>query len=94
MHYHRRHFRDPRVIPPGKALEMVTIDAARALGMESDIGSLDVGKKADVILVETMGLNRASGSARDHLLVDEVDIEADADAIHIGKILVNGVIEP
>lgn len=52
MHYHRRHFRDPGVLPPGKALEMVTIDAAKALGMESEIGSLDVGKKADVILID------------------------------------------
>ncbi|MEM9812226.1 MAG: amidohydrolase family protein [Pseudomonadota bacterium] len=52
MHYHRRHFRDTHVLPPGKALEMVTIDAARALGMDAEIGSLDVGKKADVIAID------------------------------------------
>ncbi|NNE88147.1 MAG: amidohydrolase family protein [Silicimonas sp.] len=52
MHYHRRHFRDPNVLPPGKALEMITIDAAKALGMDSEIGSLEVGKKADVIALD------------------------------------------
>jgi cytosine/adenosine deaminase-related metal-dependent hydrolase len=50
--YHRFHFRDPSVLPAGKVLEMVTIDAAKALGMEKDIGSIEVGKKADVILVD------------------------------------------
>jgi 5-methylthioadenosine/S-adenosylhomocysteine deaminase len=50
--YHRFHFRDPSVLPVGKVLEMVTIDAARALGMEKDIGSLEAGKKADIILVD------------------------------------------
>lgn len=52
MHYHRRHFRDPSVLPPGKALEMVTIDAARALGLDHVIGSLEPGKAADLILVD------------------------------------------
>lgn len=52
MHYHRRHFRDDQVLPPGKALEMITIDAAKALGMEDEIGSLEPGKKADIVLLD------------------------------------------
>jgi cytosine/adenosine deaminase-related metal-dependent hydrolase len=52
MHYHRRHFRDAGVLPHGKVLEMVTIDAARALSMDQQIGSLEPGKKADIILVD------------------------------------------
>ena len=52
MHYHRTHFRDPSILPPGKALEMVTIDAATALGIDRDLGSLEVGKKADIVVVD------------------------------------------
>jgi 5-methylthioadenosine/S-adenosylhomocysteine deaminase len=44
---------DPRAISAEQALEMATIGGARALHMESEIGSLEAGKKADLILLRT-----------------------------------------
>ncbi len=52
MRYHRRHYRDADVLPPGKILEMTTIDGAKAFRMDDQIGSLEPGKKADLILVD------------------------------------------
>jgi 5-methylthioadenosine/S-adenosylhomocysteine deaminase len=52
MRYHQRHFRDETLLPPGKALEMCTVDAAHGLGLEHEIGSLEAGKLADVITVD------------------------------------------
>jgi cytosine/adenosine deaminase-related metal-dependent hydrolase len=48
----RAHFADTSLLPAGKVLEMMTIDAARALGLQGDIGSLEPGKKADVIAID------------------------------------------
>jgi 5-methylthioadenosine/S-adenosylhomocysteine deaminase len=45
-------YRDPRVLPARKVVEMATIDGAKALGLNSLVGSLEVGKKADVILAD------------------------------------------
>jgi 5-methylthioadenosine/S-adenosylhomocysteine deaminase len=47
---------DPRVISAPEALEMATMGGARVLGQQSRIGSLEAGKRADLIVV---GMSRA-----------------------------------
>ncbi|MUH94979.1 amidohydrolase [Aliivibrio fischeri] len=48
---------DRTIMIPEQVIEMATIGGAKALHMEDEIGSLEVGKKADIIIVETQSAN-------------------------------------
>ena len=43
---------DGYYLPTGKLLEMITIDAAKVVGWDDELGSLEEGKKADIITVD------------------------------------------
>jgi cytosine/adenosine deaminase-related metal-dependent hydrolase len=52
--------RDVRLVPAEQAVEMATLLGARALGLGDEIGSVEVGKKADLVVFDT---RRAEWSA-------------------------------
>jgi len=49
---HKLITKDPTVINAREALEMATIGGARAIHQEKEIGSLEPGKRADLIIVD------------------------------------------
>ena len=84
---HKLQSRDPRAVPARAALALATIGGARALGMADAIGSLEPGKRADLIVV---GMNRPGQTPRydaiSHLVYATRGDDVETTIVH-GKVL-------
>ncbi|MFY9611890.1 MAG: amidohydrolase [Blastocatellia bacterium] len=58
---HKLVSKDPTVITAREALEMATIRGARAIHLDKDIGSLEAGKLADLIIVNATSVHQTPG---------------------------------
>jgi len=80
---YRNAAKDHSLIPDAKALEMVTIDAAKAVGLDHILGSIETGKRADIITVNMLNpkltpnfnllfslVQNANGTDVDNVIID------------------------
>jgi 5-methylthioadenosine/S-adenosylhomocysteine deaminase len=79
------------LIDAWKALHMATMGGAKCLGMEKDIGSLEAGKKADIILVD-IGTAWVNPIRRQNIVSDLVYNANGSDVTHVwvdGELIVD-----
>ena len=69
---HKAHRWDPTVLNAQKVLDLATIGGARALGVEREIGSIEIGKRADIILINGKRPNMMPIHGRDTVVSDLV----------------------
>ena len=50
---HKAYNKEPSFLPAIEVVKMVTINSAKAFNKDLEIGSLEIGKKADIILIDT-----------------------------------------
>jgi 5-methylthioadenosine/S-adenosylhomocysteine deaminase len=78
---------DPNPIHANDSFHMATAAGAKALGLESEIGTLAVGKKADILLLDS----RSSRLSPHNDLISQIVFSADASSVHSvicdGKVL-------
>jgi 5-methylthioadenosine/S-adenosylhomocysteine deaminase len=76
----KHHLWDAAALPAGALLDMATIDGARLIGRVADLGSLEVGKQADLMLVR---LDHPTVlPARRDTIISHLAYSASEEAIH------------
>ena len=90
MRLQRVHFKDPDVMPAGKLLEMATIDGYKALGLDDELGSIEVGKKADIITVDLFQPHLYPINMPVHRVVYEATGQDVRDVIVDGRLVMEG----
>jgi len=69
---HKAHRWDPTVMNAQKVLDLATIEGARALGADREIGSIETGKRADIILMNIDSPNMRPIHGKDTVVSDLV----------------------
>lgn len=85
LHKHTRW--DPTLLPAQTTIDLATREGARALGMEGAIGSIEVGKLADMILVDARVPNMMPIHGKDTVISDLV---YSANGANVDTTIVNG----
>ncbi|MEM9557387.1 MAG: amidohydrolase [Acidobacteriota bacterium] len=81
---------DPTTLPATEVLRMATIEGARAIGMDHLIGSLEPGKRADLVIVSTDAFRQTPWQDAASLLVYSTRAD-DVDTVLVdGEILLRG----
>ncbi len=78
---------DQSVLPPHQALRMVTSEAAAALGMADTVGSIEVGKRADLITVDLATPHLTPATSIERLLAFHAGGHDVRDVIVDGRLL-------
>lgn len=73
----------PGALTAEDALEMATLAGARAVGLEGEIGSLEVGKRADVIAVDLTGPHASPDGAEPENVVSRLVYSARASDVRL-----------
>jgi 5-methylthioadenosine/S-adenosylhomocysteine deaminase len=84
---HKVFSKDPKVVSAEEAFMMGTIGGARALHLENLIGSLEVGKRADIVIAEFESLNQTPSYSVYSTLVYATKAEDVRTVIINGKIV-------